>query len=131
MGLSAICSAAGLPGSGRVTPWSTRSPRSFTTSRVLKAGSRFWVNQARTWVGAALTVLPTRGSARSKKAWPQAGPATASAQIARRRRAPSSASKERSADRIREDVVEEEVDLGAEAHVLPRALIDGDHGLEA
>src|SRR4030095_4476185 len=125
MDLRGTWSMSGLLSSVRGGPLSTRSPRSFKTSSVLKAASSRSVNQTRTWVGAILTVLPTRGSARSRKAWPDAAlDPNSSAVTTRVARSPFTLpAKERPSQRVREEIIEEEVDLAADAHVLACPLV--------
>src|SRR3989338_4741838 len=73
-----------LEGSTWPSPLSTCRPAWLRTRTELKAGSRLSVNQILTWAGAALTVLPALGSARSRNEWPST-PAAPDSMRARRR----------------------------------------------
>jgi len=67
-GCSEICSSAWFERSRCRSCLSTSLPDASNTWTLLKAGSIFSVNKTRTSLGDACIVLPTAGSARSRKA---------------------------------------------------------------
>src|SRR5690242_17933409 len=126
-------------------PSSTRWPASSVTSTVLKAGSRFSVKKSESSRGAVFTVLPTRGSARSRRAWAWAvtlPKSTSSARLEMKDRMHMSvprcppagrhrAGKKRLADAPREKVVEINVHLSDHTDIGAALTVDRNDSLDA
>src|SRR5450631_294849 len=125
-------------------PASTRCPEASVIATLLKSGSRSCVKRSVTSRGAARTVLPTRGSASSRKACAPATlpKRTSAAALPRTRtmrmsvaecqlRGRRCVAEDRFAEAVRKQVVEVEVQLSENAHAGAAGTIDGDDRFEA
>src|SRR5260370_25417027 len=124
-------------------PASTRCPEASVIVALLNAGSRVSVNRNVTSRGAARTVLPTLGSASSRKACaPATLPTRTNATVPpmnqtarmsvaeRRSRGHRGAAENRLANAGREQVVQVEVQLSENAHTRTAGAIGGDDRFE-